>query len=698
MLAKLRQSSLDEDDAESMKLKPHTAAEAAKLGLPEGMTGAGFQIPYFTPLSKPIAGMYRYRNFDTVQRIEHTTGFLAGKVTEKEVPKYLQPKGTESRVYLPPVGNFDWERIIANPEAKFYITEGELKAACASKQGYPAMGIGGVSNFQSKAHHQRLIPDLEAVAWKEREVVIVFDSDASTNKQVALAEAQLARTLSDRGAKVKAPRLYAIGGNKTGWDDFLCRSNGPQEFDKLLEQTGLFHEIEELYRMNTEVVYVKNPSFGLVFPNKNLPSDQRRYRMQPLRILMTEVFADRKIYIEGKPKPVGKAWVEWPGRNMTDSICYEPGQPQRIGEQFNVWPGWATTPKKGNVAPFVKLYNALVRNLEKRWRMWPMQWIAYPIQHPGAKLSTALLLWGDAQGTGKTLLGQTVGYVYGNNAQKINSRDLKAEFNAWAQFKQFIRGEEITGGQSRDVADMLKDLITGVDLELNQKWMPVVTIRNNMNLYLTSNHADALYISDKDRRYFVHEVPPHNLMDAGFFGEKGEYTQWLFDPETGKPRPEAVAALHDYLLHVDLTGFDPHAHAPKTIAFSEMAAANDSEHLAWCKKLRISPDSVLRTGSNDAIVIEYKLWRIEDLQAIYSPYPENRRKHVSEKAMGLAMRAAGFEKAANGESVKIGEHREARLWIIRDDPEFARMTEKQIGDYYQKERNLKTKGAGKRAK
>jgi hypothetical protein len=33
-----------------------------------------------------------------------------------------------------------------------------------------------------------------------------------------------------------------------------------------------------------------------------------------------------------------------------------------------------------------------------------------------------------------------------------------------------------------------------------------------VNYYLTSNHADALFLEDEDRRFFVHEVMVNPLM------------------------------------------------------------------------------------------------------------------------------------------------------------------------------------------
>ena len=68
-----------------------------------------------------------------------------------------------------------------------------------------------------------------------RDVVVVFDSDAAVNREVAEAERALEVFLSALGARV---RVVHLPGTKTGLDDYLaadarrptcCRSRGSQE-------------------------------------------------------------------------------------------------------------------------------------------------------------------------------------------------------------------------------------------------------------------------------------------------------------------------------------------------------------------------------------------------------------------------------------------------------------------------------------
>jgi hypothetical protein len=119
--------------------------------------------------------------------------------------KYLQPKDSANRLYFPP-------GVDLRADTPVWLTEGEKKALKLTQEGFPCIGLGGVWSWRhgGRGYRQgkgRVIPDLERVNLVDREVIIVFDSDAATNTRVALAERELARELAARGAKVQLCRL-----------------------------------------------------------------------------------------------------------------------------------------------------------------------------------------------------------------------------------------------------------------------------------------------------------------------------------------------------------------------------------------------------------------------------------------------------------------------------------------------------------
>jgi hypothetical protein len=205
-------------------------------------------------------------------------------------------------------------------------------------------------------------------------------------------------------------------------------------------------------------------------------------------------------------------------------------------------------------------------------RRWFEQWLAAPIQMPGLKLSTAALLWGSHQGTGKSTVGFTMQKLYGHNAGSVTDAELDGAFNEWALDRQFICADEIFGGDGdkrHKRADWLKGFIHSYEhIDINCKFQRPIRIRNVVNLFITSNHPDALFLEDDDRRFFIIEVPEWgNRADRAVFFDR--YYAWL--------NKDGAAHLLDRLLKLDLTNFKAHSPAPQTVAKDEMIALSRTD-------------------------------------------------------------------------------------------------------------------------
>ncbi len=141
--------------------------------------------------------------------------------------KYESPKGSCSRLYLPPS---TWQ-FLSDSSMSLVFTEGEKKAAKADQEGFACIGLGGVWSWSKprddKSKPFELIPDFEHVTLVGSEVFIVFDSDLAENENVQRAEWELTQALERRGAIVKVVRLpngpIDVTGkpSKVGLDDYL---------------------------------------------------------------------------------------------------------------------------------------------------------------------------------------------------------------------------------------------------------------------------------------------------------------------------------------------------------------------------------------------------------------------------------------------------------------------------------------------
>jgi hypothetical protein len=597
------------------------------------------------------------------------SGFRA---TQPKPLRYMQPK-TRPEIYFPPLLQCAWEEILNEPTLPLYITEGELKSACACSLGLPTIGLGGVYNWMSKKYEFAFHPDLEDITWKGREVTLLFDSDAATNPDVVKAQNLLAKELLNRGAK---PRIASLPHGKAdsngkrakqGLDDFLV-SQGVEALKRVINDAPEFMESHALWDMNAELVYILKP--GLVIRRTD------GHQMSPGQFIQ-HAYANRHYY-EVKQTRNGPAmvrqklaprWLEWEHRFELEKITYAPGQAQIIEGAWNTWGGWGVEPEEGSVEPWTRLLEYLFKTESAEVRDWFERWAAYPLQHPGTKLFTAVVLWGVAQGTGKTLLGYTLRDIYGRNAIEIKDKQLKGHFNDWADNKQFIIGDEVTGSDKRQDADRMKGLITQENILIEKKFLPTYTLPDCVNYYFTSQHPDAFFLEDNDRRYMVTEVPGPPMPEQFY----KDYEQWW-------KRENGAAKLFNHLLKLDLKGFNPKARAPHTRAKEAMIYDSKSDIGVWCHGLRESPETILRAGYNEQTAARCDLFTAAELLHAYDPN-RDRKSGLTVNGLGRALKQAGFRQILAGAQVWTS-HGPKRFYAVRNFDKWDRASQDEVRTHY----------------
>lgn len=646
--AKLASSGLTLEDAKFLGMRALTSKQTKQLHA-SFFSYPALQIPYFDPRGA-ASKFYRIRYLGELN------GFDA---LRKRSPRYVQPPDTTAEVYFP--RGVEWDELLKDPTRGLFITEGELKAACAAKRGYPCLGLGGVWSWKSTKKGQALIPALRAIAWRDRPVYLVFDSDFATKPQVMMALLAFARELTVEGARPHVVTLPAPDdAGKTGLDDFLV-ARGKDELDALVRSAAPFSSARELWALNEEVLYVRDPGLIVVL------ADGRKLAPKAFRdhAYSNRHYVETTVNAKGETKSVKKAlapaWLEWEARAEASRITYEPGAPRLTdGGAYNYWPGWGCEPKRGDVTPWTELLDFVFAG-DPDARRWFERWCAYPLQHPGAKLYTAAVIWGTVHGTGKSLIGYTLGKIYGRNFSEIEDEDLRGSFNEWAQHKQFVLADEVTGAEhKRDLMERLKKLITRETIRINAKFLPTYEISDCLNYYFTSNHPDAFILEDTDRRYFVHEAPREPLADAFY----ARYDAWYKRPRDGGPGP-GIPALFDHLLRLDLGDFNPNARAPATLAKAAMIRDTKSDVGAWVARLREAPDAVLKLGE---VAVVADLMSNEQLLSLYDPAGT---KRVTANGLGRELKRAGFEQALGGRTVGTARG-PLRLYVLRNAPRWKR--------------------------
>lgn len=226
----------------------------------------------------------------------------------------------------------------------------------------------------------------------------------------------------------------------------------------------------------------------------------------------------------------------------------------------NLFGGWPTVPKRGKCDMLLELLFYLCSKDPNARQIyeWVLKWLAYPLQHRGAKMHSAIVVHGP-QGTGKSRFFEAYGDIYGPYFRVLGQEALEDKFNAdWAEKKLFIVGDEVLArGEMFHIKNRLKGFITGSTIRVNPKNVAAHTEKNQMNIVFLSNERQPIVIENDDRRHCVIWTPPKP--DEGFFHEVNE-----------EIAAGGVAALHDYLLNLDLGDFRPWTKPPMTEAKQDL--------------------------------------------------------------------------------------------------------------------------------
>lgn len=253
-------------------------------------------------------------------------------------------------------------------------------------------------------------------------------------------------------------------------------------------------------------------------------------------------------------------------RAQFKAIVTRPGEPAVTTDGcLNDWSGFACAPIPGDVGPWLKLFEWLFGQ-----EQYPLHWMAHLIQHPGTKMFVGIVVWSRAEGAGKNLLFETLGALFHQHHYAlIGQSEVDDDFCGWIPGSVYVVADEVRATKSDKSRDRLKLWQTSTSLRTHDKGQPKRVVDNLMNLVFLSNHADGMFLSDHDRRYFVHEVASGPLPES----LKREFLEW-------RARGGLQHLLH-FLQNVDLADFDPKGRAPITESKRQMVEAGRSDLDRW---------------------------------------------------------------------------------------------------------------------
>lgn len=332
--------------------------------------------------------------------------------------------------------------------------------------------------------------------------------------------------------------------------------------------------------------------FALIYGGKGTLFDQQEHLLVPKTDVL-DIIPDH-------------GWREWKLRQdrkvvRLSEVGFDPACTDKA-IRCNLWGGWPTEPKAGKCDVLLDLLRYLCSAEQNSADLftWAIRWLAYPIQHPGAKMRTALIFHGP-QGTGKNLFFEAIMAIYGEYGRIVGQAEIEDKFNDWASRKLFLIADEVVARQELyHVKNKLKSFVTGEWIRINPKNVAAHDERNHCNVVYLSNETQPLPIEQDDRRHFVIWTPAK--LSANFYQDVRD-----------EINAGGIAALHQHLLDIDLGDFDEHTKPPETQAkrdLIDVGAGNVQRFIkAWLGGDTSHP--VCPCGSSD-LYIAYTRWCRED--------------------------------------------------------------------------------------
>jgi hypothetical protein len=357
-------------------------------------------------------------------------------------------------------------------------------------------------------------------------------------------------------------------------------------------------------------------------------------------------------------------WQEHAQRKTIEArnLVFDPTQQADPVTHVNIFGGWPLTPKDRPdlVGPILALLASLCEAEDKAAECveWILRWLAYPLQHPGAKMQTALLVFGEKQGTGKSLFFQDVLLpIYGEYGGVASQHQLDSTFTAWRSRKLFMLFEEVLSRDDRYSHNgTLKYMITGKSMSINQKNLPERDEKNHMNSAFLSNEPQPIPIELEDRRFMVIEA-------------RRKQAKEFYDSVQAAIAAGGCEAFYHFLLNLPLEDFNEHTKPPMTLAKERVIefGLNSwmSFHRAW------------KDGYLDA---PYCSCLSEDLYIMYKRWCDK----SGEKPLTLCKFAgliASREHKAKKSVAVDSKHKKTRMVFVVENPDHPDDLEAQIAKF-----------------
>ena len=340
--------------------------------------------------------------------------------------------------------------------------------------------------------------------------------------------------------------------------------------------------------MNEFIVFNRN-TCEIIYLDAEDTTDMAKYSIKASAGAAL-IFSKWKIEV-GAKKPVNpyNIWIDSSIRRDVCRIVFDP-RPNCPKNVFNVWTGFDIDELdvgdlslgEANVlaAPLLNhLFNIWCKG-NREYYNFLISWFARVIQHPWEKVGI-LLVAQSAEGAGKGIVYDFLRTIVGKNLYaQINSIDsVVGNFNPILEGKVFINCDEAHWGGCKKDHNKMKQLITDLEVIINDKHIKPYQIRNTTAFMFASNDERPTSAQEGDRRHFGLK-----LSDKWAGRQKTpEHTKYFCDISGSKSHDtnlKVAAAFAKVLFTWDLSNFNV-KNPPYTDFISDQFERNWSPIQKW---------------------------------------------------------------------------------------------------------------------
>ncbi|CCW29234.1 hypothetical protein XNC3_1220004 [Xenorhabdus nematophila F1] len=258
---------------------------------------------------------------------------------------------------------------------------------------------------------------------------------------------------------------------------------------------------------------------------------------------------------KGQPVPATKRWIEHHKKLVAETTGYHPGK----GRLIRGIDDWLEVnefylPEHQKVTNLAKAESIFLKHMEylvpnKEQCLFFIARLAWMVQRSERRCPITMLHISVLHGTGRGWVIQLMELLLGSwNCTRAKMDVIcKNQYHDYLYHSLLCTVDEVKENIEKrfSVNDQLRDLLTEPRFEVNNKYGKKMTMDIFTSFLFFSNHIDAIYIPEEDRRIAVFGGPDTLQGDSYF----KQLYQALKDPEF-------VAQVYWYLMSINLDEFD----------------------------------------------------------------------------------------------------------------------------------------------